>query len=68
MMLTRDEARKVAATKIALAVVDRLFKNGAGDRAERLVLESPDGRNLGGWCRGAVRDVIAAAILGRPTP
>lgn len=36
----------------------RLFTNGSGDEADRLVLMSKDGRDLGGWCKGAVRDAI----------
>lgn len=40
------------------AIVERLFVNGFGDRADRLVLEGLGKRDLGGWCRGAVRDVI----------
>lgn len=37
-------------------VVDELFRNGCGDEAQRLVLMTADGRNLGGWCREAVTD------------
>jgi hypothetical protein len=45
-------------------VLDRLFTNGFGEQAERLVLTSRDGRNLGGWCRGSVRDHLE--MLGPP--
>jgi hypothetical protein len=40
------------------SIVDYLFVNGVGEEAGRLVLTSEDGRDLGGWCRGAVRDAI----------
>ena len=52
---------------LADRIVADLFRNGHGEDAdladpyakvERLVLTSKDGRELGGWCRGAVRDVI----------
>lgn len=49
--------------RIAERAVEQLFTNGVGDRSERLVLEGPGGSDLGGWCRGAVRDVVLAAIL-----
>lgn len=39
-------------------IVEDLFTNGFGQKAERLVLTSVDGRDLGGWCRGAMRDRI----------
>lgn len=39
--------------------LDYLFANGSGQKAERLVLTSKDGRDLGGWARAAMRDVIA---------
>lgn len=39
--------------------LDYLFANGSGQKAERLALSSKDGRDLGGWARAAMRDVIA---------
>lgn len=39
-------------------LLDRMFTNGAGEVAERLVLEGHGGRNLGGWGRGPLRDQI----------
>jgi hypothetical protein len=44
-------------------IVDDLFVNGNGDKAERLVLTSSDGRNLGGWSKDAVVARILAGIL-----
>jgi hypothetical protein len=58
----RETARRHR--QIADAIVDRLFINGSGERAERLMLEWPLKNDLGGWCRSAVRDVIVAALGG----
>ena len=44
-------------------LVESLFTNGFGTKADRLVLmRDVDKRDLGGWCRGAVRDRISTAI------
>jgi hypothetical protein len=44
--------------------VDSLFINGSGERADRLVLtqDGPPSRDLGGWCRGALVDQLAARL------
>lgn len=52
---------------IAESIATTLFTTGlSGQVADRLVLmHEPDGqpaRNLGGWCRRAVRDVIVKAL------
>lgn len=40
--------------------VESLFTNGAGSKAERLLLwRDTDKANLGGWSRAAIRDRIA---------
>lgn len=40
-------------------LVNYLFKSGnKGKVADRLVLTSKEGADLGGWCRGAVKDAI----------
>jgi len=39
-------------------ILNRLFSNGAGETAKRLVLKLENGRDGGGWCRNAVRDQI----------
>ena len=48
------------------ALIDALFTNGEGAKAERLMLVSKDGRDLGGWGRTAVelilRDYLAAIL------
>ena len=54
---TRDEA-------VAEQIVTRLFTNGAGQDAKRLVLELEDGRDGGGWGREPVRDVIVNVLKG----
>lgn len=41
---------------------DRLFTNGVGEHAERLVLTSASGKDLGGWCKKAVVDQLIEAI------
>ena len=48
--------------RLAEKVARGLFTNGAGEHAERLVLDFPGGRNGGGWCESAVADQIAAAL------
>lgn len=48
--------------RIADAVVADLFLTGCDQPAERLVLEGKDKRDLGGWCRGAVRDRVLAIL------
>jgi hypothetical protein len=49
------------AKRIATLIVDDLFQNGTGDKAERLVLtiNGPPKRDLGGWSRGPMIDRIA---------
>lgn len=57
--------------RIAQRVADYLFINGAGQKAERLMLVSKFGRDYGGWCRQAVVDVVVrevASELGAEAP
>jgi hypothetical protein len=52
-------------------IVRRLFTNGAGERAERLVLtvDGPPKRDLGGWCELAAIDQVEAVLaLSTPSP
>lgn len=44
--------------ELAQAIVDDLFENTFGAKAERLVLELPGGGNGGGWCKSAAKDRI----------
>jgi hypothetical protein len=46
----------------AMQIAERLFTNGAGEKAYRLVLMTHDGRDLGGWGVGPAADVIERAI------
>jgi hypothetical protein len=46
------------ARKVAERITNKLFVNGEGQKAERLVLELPGKRDGGGWCWSAVCDVI----------
>ena len=54
-MLTQDEQEQ-----IAQKITDRLFVNGVGQHAERLLLvrDRPAKIELGGWCKQAVIDQI----------
>jgi hypothetical protein len=47
---------------LANAIIERLFTNGAGAKARRLVIELHNGRDGGGWCEPAARDQIIEAI------
>lgn len=47
---------------IANEIVEKLFINGTGQKAQRLVLELENGKGGGGWSKGPVRDVIATYI------
>ena len=49
-----SKKRKTIAKKIA----DELFTNGSNEKAKRLVLELENGKDGGGWCKGAVIDII----------
>jgi hypothetical protein len=55
-----------ALTALVEQIVDGLFTNGFGEKADRLVL-TQDGRgslaNLGGWSREAVSQRIIAALI-----
>jgi hypothetical protein len=48
-------------SKLADEIIKELFTNGNGDKAARLVLTSPEGRNLGGWSETGVRGAIKRA-------
>lgn len=52
--------------KVIEQFVDSLFVNGAGERADRLVLtvDGPPSRDLGGWCRSAIVDRLHAVLSG----
>ena len=50
--------RKPTREEVAANVANKLFVNGIGEEAIRLMLISADGRDLGGWCKDAVRDLV----------
>lgn len=54
--------RRVLARRIA----EELFTNGAGQFANRLVLELPDGSDGGGLAFGPAIDRIEKALKGQP--
>ena len=53
-------------TTFAEKIADRLFTNGSGEKAERLVLELSSKRDGGGWSRSAVIDQINEVIGANP--
>lgn len=56
--------------KVASAIVKRLFTNGSGEKADRLVL-TKDGvnndRDLGGWSQQGALSQIINVLLTPPT-
>jgi hypothetical protein len=46
------------AQELANELTEHLFTNGAGEKAQRLVLELPGGVHSGGWGKGPVRDLL----------
>lgn len=48
--------------QVALSLVNDLFVNGNGERADRLLLVDKNSRDLGGLCESAVRDRILDAL------
>jgi hypothetical protein len=50
--------------QLAQKIVDEIMTNGAGQRADRLVLMTKENRDLGGWCERALCDRIAMVITG----
>jgi len=44
--------------KLAKEIADDLFRTGNFNEANRLVLESLDKTDMGGWCKDAVIDAI----------
>ena len=47
---------------VAENIAERLFVNGQGTEAHRLVLMSIHGSDLGGWCKQAVVDQIVCVL------
>jgi hypothetical protein len=59
-----SDPRAVAdlAERLAQAIIEDLFTNGVGEKAERLKLEGPRGNDLGGWGKIAARKRVATII------
>jgi hypothetical protein len=51
--------------QIAVEIVDFLFVNGAGQKADRLVLELPGKKDGGGWSKGPAIDRIEELLKKR---
>lgn len=60
----RDGPDGAQTRELAALIAKRLFTNGSGDRAQRLVftVDTPVKRDLGGWCFEAAVDQIAAQL------
>ena len=59
---TEPADKEWEAMQLAERIVEQLFVNGQGKEAERLVLMSCDNKNLGGWSKRAVVDVIVNQV------
>lgn len=54
----------LATRELANRIAEKLFTNGWGKRAERLVLELPDGSDGGGWCEKSAAHEIERVLMG----
>jgi len=55
----REGGYAMTTETLARRIADDLFKSGPDNQqARRLVLEMPTGRDGGGWCKQAMRDII----------
>lgn len=50
---------------LAERIADEIFLKGEPDQAHRLVIERLDKKQGGGWCYGAVKDIIVKHLKGR---
>ncbi len=50
------------ANLLAAQIADRLFVNGDGEGAVRLMLIGRNGEDLGGWCRHAAIEQIVKVL------
>lgn len=65
-----DILKEARAARMADAIVERLFVNGFGEEALRLALiGNVNGatRDLGGWGRSAVRDIVVSVLTQEPS-
>lgn len=58
------EVLGITRRQLAETIARRLFTTGFGEVAQRLVLtiDRPTQRDLGGWCEGAVADIVDASL------
>lgn len=47
---------------LAQRIADRLFTDGSGEKANRLVMSRSDGKLLGGWSKGPAADQIVNVL------
>ena len=59
--MSKQLAQRLAEV-VAAQIADRLFVNGDGKKAQRLMLISPNGKDLGGWCKQAAIDQILQVL------
>lgn len=45
-------------------IIEYLFTNSAGQKADRLVLTTKDGKDLGGWSQAAVKAYLLKILEG----
>lgn len=57
-----DDVSATMAYRLAQKIVDDLMVNGAGEKADRLVLIDQTGRDLGGWGKVPLLHRIAAVL------
>lgn len=57
-----EENERMTERAAAERAASRLMVNAFGERGERLVLTTKEGRDLGGWCEKAIADVIEEAL------
>lgn len=62
MTTSRIEEQDRKDLKIAKRIAEYLFVNGQRQEAKRLVLTSSKGKDLGGWCKKAVVDIIVKQL------
>lgn len=63
-MSMADPSSDPAVIRLIDEIVEYFFTNGSGQKADRLVLtvDSVPKRDLGGWCRAAIRDHLRAHL------
>jgi hypothetical protein len=60
--MSKAKKRKSPIRRLAELIADDLFTGGDSKVADRLVMVDKDNKMGGGWCHGAVVDVIVRAF------